>query len=60
MKMWIDDLPLGSRKEALKAMDKRKQILSAWYSGDLGRELARRGIDVMNRRIERIVVAAND
>ena len=60
MKMWIDDLPPGSRKEALKAMDKRKQILSAWYRGDLGRELARRGIDVMNRRIERIVVTAND
>lgn len=60
MKMWIDDLPPGYRKEALKAMAKRKQILSAWYRGDLGRELARRGIDVMNRRIERIVVAAND
>jgi hypothetical protein len=60
MKMWIDDLPPGSRKEALKAMEQRKRILSAWYRGDLGRELARRGIDVMNRRIERIVLAAND
>lgn len=57
---WLDDLPQSSREKALKAMDKRKQILSAWYRGDLGRELARRGIDVMNRRIERIVVAAND
>jgi hypothetical protein len=57
---WLDDLPQSSREKALKAMDKRKQILSAWYRGDLGRELARRGIDVMNRRIERIVLAAND
>lgn len=52
---WLDDLPQSSREKALKAMDKRKQILSAWYRGDLGRELARRGIYGLNRRIERIM-----
>lgn len=57
---WLDDLPQSLREKAIKAMEERKKILSAWYRGDIGRELARLGIDVMNRRIERIVVAAND
>lgn len=56
---WLDDLPPGYRKEALKAMAKRKKIISAWYRGNIERELASRWIDGLNRKIERMV-AAND
>lgn len=51
---WLDDLPEEKRKAAFKAMEYRKEILSAWSRGDLGKELAQRGIEIMNERIERI------
>lgn len=52
--MWLDDLPEEKRKAAFKSMEYRKEILYAWSRGYFGKELARRLIEIMNERIERI------